>query len=152
MTSTTPASSPAVPGPSDWPQLRAAIEQARGRPLLLAAADLPSECTSLWVATSNVDLIVYPRGAEPTEQLRAIAHQAAHIFLGHQAAATDTDPSLFPHLAPEFVAATTTIASFSECDELAADSFAARVVESEGLPEIAARPNHDRHRTPGGPA
>jgi hypothetical protein len=120
--------------------------------LLLAAAELPSGRSSLWVATGDIDLIVYPLGAKPTEQLRAIAHQAAHIFLGHQAAAGDIAPQVFPHLSPNFVAAKIVVSRFSEADELAADSFATRLVASTGLSETTTRPDRAQHRTQGDPA
>jgi hypothetical protein len=103
------------------------------------------------VATGDIDLIVYPLDADSAEQLRAIAHQAAHILLGHQAAAGDIAPQVFPRLSSTFVAAEIMISRFSEADELAADKFASRLVASAGLPEITARPDPARHRTPADP-
>jgi len=149
MTSTSPRSSPAIPDPLDWPRLRTAIERARGRRLLLAAVEMSSERPSLWVATDDIDLIVYSREAERDEQLRAIAHQAAHIFLGHQAFASDGGVNPLPHLALEFVAATIVICGFSEADEVAADSLAARIVTGTSLPEITARSGLAQDRTLG---
>jgi hypothetical protein len=109
---------PVILDRSHWPWFCAAIERTRGRRLLLAAAELSSPRLSLWVASAHVDLIVYPAGATPIEQLRAIAHQAAHVLLGHQAAASDI----------------ATVALFSGSDELAADGLASQLVASMGLP------------------
>jgi hypothetical protein len=134
MTPATPCTSFAIPGSWDWLQLRSTIEQARGRPLLLATAGLPSSRSSLWIAADDIDLIVYPDAADQAEQARAIAHQAAHILLGHQAAAGDAISSLFPHLAPKFAGTTLTIFRFSATDELAADNFACRIVANTRLP------------------
>ncbi len=128
MTPATPRTPPAIRGPWDWPRLRAAIEQARGRRLLLAPAELPSGRSCLWIATSDIDLIVYPRAAGQAEQLHAIAHQAAHILLGHQASASDATPSLFPHLDPALVTAVLAISRYSPSDEAIADELASQVV------------------------
>jgi hypothetical protein len=116
-------------------RIRATIEQARGRPLLLVAAELPSGHSSLWVATDDIDLIVYTHDADQAEQLRAIAHQAGHILLGHRAAASDATTHLFPHLAPDVAVGSIEIVLFSEPDELDADSFAAKIAGSTGLSE-----------------
>jgi hypothetical protein len=48
---------------------------------------------------------------------------------------------VFPHVAPDFVAATLVISRFSDADELAADSFASRIVPGTELLEITARPD-----------
>jgi hypothetical protein len=146
MASQLPGTSPTSPSPpvilsrSQRPWFCAAIEHARGRPLVLAAAELSSPRLSLWVTTGDVDLILYPLGAGPTEQLHAIAHQAAHVLLGHQAVASDVAPSLFPHLAPDVVAATIMISRFSAADELAAESLASQLVTNAELPQISGKP------------
>jgi hypothetical protein len=106
--------------------------------LLLVAAELPAGSSSLWVTADDIDLILYLRDADQAEQLHAIAHQAAHIFLGHQATAANITPSLFPHLAPDFAAATVMISRFSEADELAADNLASRIVANTAPAEITA--------------
>jgi hypothetical protein len=149
MTPATHCTSPAIPSPWDWPRLHDAIEQARGRPLLLAPAELPTGLSSLWIATGDIDLIVFSNAADQAEQLLGIAHQAAHILLGHQPGSGDATPSLFPHLVPEFAAATLAISRFSEADELAANNFASRM--GTGLTEITVRPDVTECRTPSAP-
>ncbi len=145
MTPATPRTPPAVPGPLDWPRLRAATEQARGRRLLLAPSELPSGHSSLWIATSDIDLIVYLRAAGQAEQLHAIAHQGAHILLGHQVAASDATPSLFPRLDPALVTAVLTISRYSPSDEAIADELASRVVANT----LAAMPENPARRSTG---
>ena len=118
MTLATRRTSPAIPSPWDRAVLCATIERARRRPLLLAAAELPRGQSSLWITADAIDLIVYPDAADEAQLLHAIAHQAAHILLGHQADADDTIPSLFPDLASEFFAATLTTFRFSVGDAM----------------------------------
>jgi hypothetical protein len=126
MTPTTPRTRP-TPSPWDWPGFCAEIERIRGRPLLLAPAELPAGHSSLWVAADDIDLIVYAQAADPTQQLRDITHQAAHMLLGHQAAANAAD-QLFSHLDPAMVAAVLTVSVYSQADETIADEFASQVV------------------------
>ena len=139
MTATIPRSQAFIPDPWDWASYRAAIEQVRGRPLLLAPVE---RLSSLWIATSDADLILYPGSADQIRQLREIAHQAAHVLLGHQPAPYDAG-HLFPHLDPELVTTVLAISRYSQADEQAAAEFAARVVTAAlaaAPPEGPARP------------
>jgi hypothetical protein len=123
MTPPTPGTSPFIPDPWDWVTFRATIEQARGRPLVLVPVDLSSGLSPLWMVANDADLIVYSRTGERIEQLREIAHQAAHMLLGHRPATNDAD-LLFPHLDPAIVAAVLTIPRFHQADECVATEFA----------------------------
>jgi hypothetical protein len=124
---TTTARAWPIPDPWDWPAFLASVEQARGRPLLLKPAELDPDDPSVWIATSDTDIIVYHCDADPAQQVREIAYEAAHILLGHRPVTADTSP-LFPHLDPAAVEAALASSRYSDADEQAARDFASRVV------------------------
>jgi hypothetical protein len=126
MTPTTSFTWP-IPDPWDWASFRVEIERVQGRPLLLVPAKLPPGFSSAWVTTGDADLIVYARDGSRTQRLREIAHQAAHILLGHQATGNGAE-RMFPHLPHTAVAAVLTIPRYSPADEALADAFASLVL------------------------
>lgn len=147
MTPTIPRTPPFIPDPWDWASFRASIEQVRGRPLLVAPAELPSGRSSLWIAACDTDLIIYPSPADRHQQLHEIAHQAAHMLLEHQPAASAAG-ILFPHLDPAMAGAVLTISRYSEADERTAAQFASEVV-ARALAATSVEDSHTRQVRPG---
>jgi hypothetical protein len=147
----TPAT-PFIPDPRDWPGLHAAIEQARGRRVLLVPVGLPAHHQSVWIAVGDADFIIYPRDASPARQLREVTRQAAHVLLGHVPVAGDPR-LLFPRLDPAMVATIVTVFRYSEADEAEAAEFASRAdagyqagAENQGLDDTAGH-SPTRHDT-----
>lgn len=122
-----PDTSPRIPDGCDVERFRAALEQARGRPVLLMPTAIVPGPSSCWFATDDSDLIVYSSAVDQALQLREIAHQAAHMLLGHQPLEADVG-RMFPHLDPATVADVLTIYCYSEADERTAAELASRVV------------------------
>jgi hypothetical protein len=137
-----------IPDPWDWSQFHAAAEKVLGCPLLLAPTSLSSGNASVWIATTDTDLIVYSRAVDGTERLHAIAYQMAHILLAHQAIASDTNPSLFTHLDPALVASMLTVGRYAPADEQAAEDFASLVVARAQSPQVTATASNAIQRLP----
>jgi hypothetical protein len=109
-----------IPQPFSLEQFRHAVERRTGRNLLLEPAPLDGAAR---ISTPDTDLIIYDETADPDQQLRAIAHEVAHLLLGHQ---PHRLPSPYVHLDPAAVA-TETVAfhGYSRADEQEAADFAA---------------------------
>ncbi len=76
----------AVPPNSDTEALRSRVEALRGRPIrLVGAAERNLPC-GIWVETDRADLVFYAQGTGPAHQRHIIAHELAHIALGHTGA------------------------------------------------------------------
>jgi hypothetical protein len=110
------------------------VEKARGRPLLHASADLSPGNASVWIETTDVDLIVYSNAVVAAKRLRPLAHQMAHILLRHQPIASGTSLSLFGHLNPALAASVPTVGCYTPADERAAEDFASPKPRASGMP------------------
>jgi hypothetical protein len=113
-----------VPHPFSLEQFRLAAERRTGRPLALEPAPLAG---AMQITTRDTDLIIYDQAANPGQQLRLIAHEAAHLLLGHQ---PRERPSPFTHLDPAAVAETVTFHGYSQADERKAEDFAHLLVSA----------------------
>jgi hypothetical protein len=97
------------PRPFHMSAFRAALEDQRGRPLVLTAAAVAPACTGLRIATQTADYIIYEQGTTPDNQVRTISHVIGHMVLDHQGiptAISDIIRLFFPDLDPGMVAAT----------------------------------------------
>jgi hypothetical protein len=116
-----------VPAPFSLEEFRAGVESWRGRPLALAAGRLAPGRAAAWIATATADFIVYDRDAPFPGQVRAIAHQVAHMLLGHRGSPDGRDAAgaLFPDLDPAAVDADLGApAAFTAAEEQDADALA----------------------------
>jgi hypothetical protein len=70
----------------DTQTLRARVEALRGRPIRLVGVAGRTLPCGLWVETDQADLVFYAEGTGPAHQRHIIAHELAHIALGHTGA------------------------------------------------------------------
>jgi hypothetical protein len=120
-----------VPHPFSLEQFRLAAERRTGRPLALEPASLAG---AMLITTRDTDLIIYDQAASADQQLQLIAHEVAHLLLGHQ---PRERPSPFTHLDPAVVAQTVTFHGYSQADEQEADDFARLLVSAASNAALA---------------
>jgi hypothetical protein len=121
--------------PSDLNSLLAAVENRRGRRLVLTAAAMAPACDGMWIATETTDYIVYEQDTTSGNQLRIISHEIGHMVLDHQGmplASSDVARLFFPNLDPAMVATSlarsVSSAVYSPTEELEAEIFASLLV------------------------
>ncbi|MFJ5952582.1 hypothetical protein [Streptomyces noursei] len=98
-----------VPEPFDVNALCDRLEQARQREISLVPMALPvregSPC-GLWVATDDIDYILYQRDTSRAHSEHIVSHELGHILLGHESSPAHQDEVsrlLMPNLNPDLV-------------------------------------------------
>jgi len=98
-----------VPTPFNVNDLCDRLEHDRGRTISLVPMSLPvrqgSPC-GMWVATAEVDYILFEKGTSRTHQEHIVAHEIGHLLLGHDSSPAHQDEVaqlLMPTLDPALV-------------------------------------------------
>lgn len=93
-------------GGAEIESLRTQVEALQGRPLkLIGVRDRDLPC-GMWVRTAETDLVFYAETTTPAHQRHIIAHELAHILLGHSGAELTEQAGglLFQRIEPATVA------------------------------------------------
>lgn len=94
-----------MPKSGDADELVANLSRHRGRPIQVVEADLEGP-SGMWVGLSTMDFILVERSIAPSRRLVTIAHEVAHILLGHgedTRISDETLAALVPNLSPALV-------------------------------------------------
>ncbi|MFF7632934.1 ImmA/IrrE family metallo-endopeptidase [Kitasatospora sp. NPDC008050] len=119
-----------IPSPFDINALVDAVECRREREISLVAMPLPVQPGSpcgLWVATDQVDYVLYHRDTSKAHQEHIVMHELGHMLLGHGSTDADQDEAsklLMPNLKPEFVRAVLARSVYTSEEERAAELVA----------------------------
>lgn len=98
-----------IPAPYDTNALCDALEQIRQREISLVPMAMPTRPGSpcgLWVATDDVDYILYQKHTSRAHQGHIVRHEGGHMLLGHSsipAQEHEITQLLMPNLDPELV-------------------------------------------------
>ena len=99
---------PLVPTPWSAEAFIDRVAQNRGRPINLISYSLTSDDpTGYWLSYPDRDVIVVPDSAAGSRRDAIIAHELAHMMLGHlpmQAAGVDDPSALTANMSPDLVA------------------------------------------------
>jgi hypothetical protein len=115
-----------VPAPFSIETFAAGLASWYGSPLILREAPLRGRRPAMWVCTADCDAIVYDRDLPFAAQLRAIAHQLAHMLFNHRG---DVDAAAGLPVPIPGPAATCCSGSFPESEEREAEEFAGYVLD-----------------------
>ena len=136
-----------IPRPFHVNDLCDRLEQERGRTISLVPMSLPvrqgSPC-GVWVATAEVDYILFEKATSRTHQEHIVAHEIGHLLLGHDSSPAHQDEVaelLMPSLDPALVRSVLGRTVYTTDEERAAELVASL------LPLHAGRANGRRPRT-----
>ncbi|MBC3839700.1 hypothetical protein GXW82_04065 [Streptacidiphilus sp. 4-A2] len=119
-----------VPFPFHVNDLCDQLEADRGRPISLIPMTLPARqggpC-GLWVATTEVDYILFEKSTSRTHQEHIVAHEIGHLLLGHDSSPAHQDEVarlLMPTLDPALVRSVLGRTVYTSHEERAAELVA----------------------------
>ena len=119
-----------VPTPFNVTDLCDRLEADRGRSISLVPIALPvrqgSPC-GLWVATAEVDYILFQKGTSRTHQEHIVSHEIGHLLLGHDSSPAHQDEVarlLMPTLDPALVRSVLGRTVYTSHEERAAELVA----------------------------
>lgn len=81
------------------------LSKARGRPIELIEMELGGP-SGMYIGLPTMDVVLVEVNSSPSRRLVSVAHEAAHMLLGHDKDATHVEESvatLLPHLSPALV-------------------------------------------------
>ncbi|MGP3949922.1 toxin [Streptomyces sp. 7N604] len=122
-----------IPDPFDINDLCDRLEETRGRAISLAPMPLPvgegSPC-GLWVATDDVDYILYQERTSRVHQVHIILHEIGHLLCRHEATPAlhdEVSRLLMPTLDPELVRVVLGRTQYTSQEERAAELIASLI-------------------------
>ncbi|MFI5800680.1 ParH-like protein [Streptomyces sp. NPDC051677] len=142
-----------VPAPYDVNALCDALEQRRQREISLTPMAMPTRPGSpcgLWIATDNVDYILYQRNTSKAHGAHIVRHEVGHMLLGHSSTPADKDEVtqlLMPSLSPDLVRTVLGRTVYSSHEERAAEMIASQLAIRES--QAPARTIRRRDLAPG---
>ncbi len=111
------------------------LGQKRGQPIHLLAIELDSARPSgLWIAMDGMDFIVFEANTSAPHQEHIIAHELAHIILGHRNAELNDVSArlLFPKLDPGLVRDMLSRTGYADESEQEAEMLATLMLQRIG--------------------
>lgn len=81
------------------------LSKERGRPLQLIEMELGGP-SGMYVGLPTMDVVLVEVGSSPSRRLASLAHEAAHMLLGHDKDSTHVEDSLttlLPNLSPSII-------------------------------------------------
>jgi Zn-dependent peptidase ImmA (M78 family) len=118
--------------------LRSQVEALQGRPLkLIGVGDRDLPC-GMWVRTAQTDLVFYAETTAPAHQRHIIAHELAHILLGHSGAELTEQAGglLFQRIEPTTVARVLNRADYDTSAEREAELLATLLLQRRPRPAV----------------
>ncbi|QMU70617.1 hypothetical protein [Streptacidiphilus sp. P02-A3a] len=119
-----------VPAPFNVNDLCDRLEEDRGRAISLVPMSLPvrqgTPC-GLWVATAEVDYILFEKDTSRTHQEHIVSHEIGHLLLGHDSSPAHQDEVarlLMPTLDPALVRSVLGRTVYTSHEERAAELVA----------------------------
>ncbi|BDH10507.1 toxin [Streptomyces hygroscopicus] len=129
-----------VPEPYDVNSMCDLLEQSRQREISLVQIVMPTgpgvPC-GLWVATDDVDYILYPKHTSKAHQAHIASHEIAHILLGHESSPAhqeEVSQLLMPNLNPALVRTVLGRTIYTSQEERAAEMVASLLPMQAGRP------------------
>ncbi|MFI5688144.1 ParH-like protein [Streptomyces sp. NPDC051636] len=142
-----------VPAPYDVNSLCDALEQKRQREISLIPMAMPTRPGSpcgLWIATDEVDYILYQRNTSKAHGAHIVRHEVGHMLLGHSSTPADKDEVaqlLMPSLSPALVRTVLGRTVYSSHEERAAEMVASQLAIRES--QAPTQTNRRRDLAPG---
>jgi Zn-dependent peptidase ImmA (M78 family) len=119
-------------------RLRVQVEALQGRPLkLIAVGDRDLPC-GMWVRTAEADLVFYAESTAAAHQRHIIAHELAHILLGHSGAelTEQAGGQLFQRIEPATVARVLNRSEYDTGTEREAELLATLLLQRRPRPSV----------------
>jgi hypothetical protein len=114
-------------------EVRDRLPSLTGRPLRVVLSDQPGTAPSgAWLRTADEDLVLVDRGASPLHREHILAHEVAHILLGHRGRAEPELSSLLPGIDPSVVSRVLTRHTYSDAAERDAELLASLIMSRAG--------------------
>ncbi len=126
-----------VPPPYDVNALCDALEQKRQREISLIPMAMPTRPGSpcgLWIATDEVDYILYQKNTSKAHGAHIVRHEVGHMLLGHSSTPANRDEVaqfLMPSLSPALVRTVLGRTVYSSHEERAAEMVASQLAIRE---------------------
>ncbi|TLS46116.1 hypothetical protein FE633_11265 [Streptomyces montanus] len=121
-----------IPDPFDINVLVDRLEQQRGREISLLPMELPTgrgPC-GLWVATDEVDYVLYQQNTTKAHQRHIALHELGHMLCGHKSTPAhqeEISQLLMPTLAPSLVRMVLGRTGYDRTEEKAAELVASLI-------------------------
>ena len=74
----------AAPRPWDLTNFVQSLSALLGRQIVVRTVDMPCEMTGVWMSTASTEYIFVTRNADCTRKVTIVAHEIAHLLLGHR--------------------------------------------------------------------
>ncbi|MFF9155386.1 hypothetical protein ACF1AB_24520 [Streptomyces sp. NPDC014846] len=121
-----------LPKPFDINALVDQLEERRGRPISLLSMPLPADrgpC-GLWVATPDVDYVIYQANTRKAHQGHIVLHEIGHMLCGHQSTPVEeaeVSRLLLPNIDPSVVRVVLGRTHYDRDEERAAELIASLI-------------------------
>lgn len=114
-----------LPDDGNVDRLLANLSEHRGRRVVVIDHPFDDQgTTGLWIALPDLDLIAVDTSAGPSRRVVIIAHEIAHMMLGHEGPHADLGSRVAPDLPPDVVARVLSRDTYDDAEELDAERVA----------------------------